>query len=289
VRTIRRKNVLEAGYISLLSKKPVNLVVTLPGVSRQEKAYSDIVEKTFREEIFRGVWGIGALEDVHDIPFQDIIAGSSAVISTAVQEGFGLLFLNSLEWGKPLFARYLRILDGISEVFNEHPHSFYSSLKVRLNKNERKRIFNVYNSMLNRYSGFIPEAAYENLKKEVHDTFNKNIIDFAFLDVEGQLEKIKTVFKNKEKDIVRSLNEELFNGLYNCLEANDNPAVDAIENNFGLKKYGELIHKIITKVEKSAFSRNDNNWISSNSSDFKQDQRMVELFAHIENFFALMK
>ena len=46
VRTIRRKNILEAALICKISKYPVNLIVTLPGISEQEKPYSDLVEKS---------------------------------------------------------------------------------------------------------------------------------------------------------------------------------------------------------------------------------------------------
>ena len=59
VRSIRRKNILEAGLICAASEEKVNLVVGLPGVSAQEKNYSSICEQCFREGLIPGNLGLG--------------------------------------------------------------------------------------------------------------------------------------------------------------------------------------------------------------------------------------
>ena len=55
VRTIRRKNILEAGAWARLAgeytKTPASLIVTLPGVSAGERKYSAAVEQAFKEEL----------------------------------------------------------------------------------------------------------------------------------------------------------------------------------------------------------------------------------------------
>ena len=47
VRSIRRKNILEAGLIASASEEAVNLIVSLPGVSSQERQYSDLCAESF--------------------------------------------------------------------------------------------------------------------------------------------------------------------------------------------------------------------------------------------------
>ena len=60
VRSIRRKNVLEAGLISRLIPGGINVAVTLPGISDQEAGYSRFVERSFTDGTIHGIFGSGA-------------------------------------------------------------------------------------------------------------------------------------------------------------------------------------------------------------------------------------
>ncbi len=78
VRTVRRRNVLEAG-----------LLVSLPGLKRTEIVYSRLVEQCFHEGLIPGLWGIG--EDLAEagLSFRDTVQASDLVVSTAVRDGCG--------------------------------------------------------------------------------------------------------------------------------------------------------------------------------------------------------
>ena len=100
VRSIRRKNVLEGGFLSGLSDTPVNLILTLPGISPQEKAYSELCEKAWKQGLISGFWGTGVLPDDAGISYREMISGSDLIFSSSVQEGFGYMYLNALLWKK---------------------------------------------------------------------------------------------------------------------------------------------------------------------------------------------
>gem|GEM_PF-993882 len=128
VRTIRRKNVLEAALITRLLD--VNLVVTLPGVSHAEKNYSQMVHTAFAEGIIPGLWGIGTELDDAGITFGELQAASDVILSSSVQEGFGYQYVSALTLGKPLVARYLDVLGDVEPLFDGFPHHFYRRVMV---------------------------------------------------------------------------------------------------------------------------------------------------------------
>ena len=124
VRSIRRKNVLEGGFITALMENPVNLVVTLPGISPQEKPYSDLSEKAFAEGLIPGFWGTGLLPEESGITYRDMIQGADCIFSSSVQEGFGYMYLNAIVWNKPLIARHLDIMGGFIPLLSHYPASY---------------------------------------------------------------------------------------------------------------------------------------------------------------------
>jgi hypothetical protein len=111
VRTIRRKNVLEAALGTRLFPGGANLLTTLPGHSDQERGYSDLTEELYRDGTIPGLWGTGAWRDPGAPDFEEFTQAGDLVFSASLQEGFGYFFIDSFRWGKPLFSRRLDILD----------------------------------------------------------------------------------------------------------------------------------------------------------------------------------
>ena len=130
VRTIRRKNILEAALGALLFPGGLNLIVTLPGLSAQERGYSDLVEGLFRGGIIPGLWGTGLWRDAGAPPFEDLALSADLILSSSLQEGFGYFFIDAFRWGKPLLSRSLEILDEILPLLPARRAVLYESLRV---------------------------------------------------------------------------------------------------------------------------------------------------------------
>lgn len=191
VRTIRRKNVLEAGFLTKLLSFQANLFVTLPGISETEKTYSQTVEKAFADGLIKGVFGSGPKGEKAGFGFKEQIKASSAVISSSVQEGFGYLYVNALQWGKPLLARYLDILDGMMEVFADTGSLFYSNINVPLTEMEKEDLKKSYGMKIKSLERFLPDIAIAALEDQINTLLKKEHIDFSFLSVYRQLEFLK--------------------------------------------------------------------------------------------------
>ena len=213
VRTIRRKNILEAGLLAKLLNK--NLLITLPGVSRREKPYSDLVGSCYAEGIIPGLWGFGGQLEELRLSFTDLPGISDGIISTSVQEGFGYLFVNALRWGRPLIARYLDILEGIREIFNGYPHHFYTSLLVPLDKKQREKLLLQYHERVRSIGEYVSPEDREKLEKEITLLGIEGFIDFSYLPVPDQREilrnfpRIKGEILEANKDLLADLNKTL--------------------------------------------------------------------------------
>lgn len=111
VRTIRRKNVLEAALGARLFPGGVNLLTTLPGHSDQEKGYSGLTEELYRDGTIPGLWGTGTWRGPEAPGFEEFAQAGDLVFSASLQEGFGYFYIDAFRWRKPLFSRKLDILE----------------------------------------------------------------------------------------------------------------------------------------------------------------------------------
>lgn len=192
IRTIRRKNVLEALLLCLLLDRGVNILITLPGISVSERRYSDLVEALFADRLCPGLWGIGTELQYHSLHLDDLVAASDLVLSTSVQEGFGYLFVNSLLWSLPLAARDLDILEGLKQdLFEEYPAYFYDTLLVPVP--DSNGLAEAYRSKIKGLSALIPRAEQERLLAEVDTLTRDGLVDFSFLPVEAQEKLLREI------------------------------------------------------------------------------------------------
>lgn len=267
IRTIRRKNVLEMMMLSYLTGADgltAPLIVTLPGVSGQEKRYSDLVEQTWHDMDLCGLWGIGNQIDDAGIAFPEMMAGAGHIVSSAVQEGFGYLFINAMQWGKPLTARYLDILDGMKEFFPDKQARFYTQAAVPAGKSTVARTRDAYRSRLNSLKGELTEKAAELLTNRLEAVFHPEHcpddgrwIDFSYLAVEDQrafLLKLK-----QDPGLCRESAEALAPLLSHLRRGVTSPAdgagflADAEEKvaaRFGREAYREQVQRIVESFER---------------------------------------
>ena len=186
VRCIRRKNVLEAGLLARLWPGGANLVLTLPGVSDDEKAYSDLTEKAFRTGLIPGVFGTGRDPDTEILNYRNLQSSCDCMVSTSLLEGFGYLYINSLLWKKPAVFRNLDILDGFRGIFDDYPAGFFPGLRVPVNPGERNVLKELYGNMFRELKKITDGKVVKHVKSRIFRILDNNILDFSFLSADMQ-------------------------------------------------------------------------------------------------------
>jgi hypothetical protein len=205
IRTIRRKNALEALLLCLLLEREANILITLPGTSVSERPYSDLVERLFAEQLCPGLWGIGSKSQNRALSFEDLVAAGDLVLSTSVQEGFGYLFVNSLLWSLPLAARDLDTLAGLKDLFHGHPVHFYDTIRVPVL--DPPKVAEAYRAKIRGLSALIPPEEQERLTSEVEQLLREDRVDFSFLPVEAQ-ERLLREITAAESPVLRICRRE---------------------------------------------------------------------------------
>ncbi len=246
VRAIRRKNILEAALLVRLLDEPANLIVTLPGVSEQEKAYSDLISAAYKEGLISGIWCPEATGDDR-LNYPRLASSCDAVISTSVQEGFGYLFLNALHWQKPLLARYLDILDGVLDLFGDYPRRFWADFRIPATPELTRKTQNAYFDKIRKIESSLPDKSVKSINSAASKLTAGGGIDVSYLKVEDQLEiLIKARDDTGWVEETRLLNRELLDSAGRTLKAKA-PGMDStIEAHFGEGAYMRSFTSIIS-------------------------------------------
>lgn len=248
VRTIRRKNALEAGLLAAVSEQPVNLVLSLPGVSDQEQRYSDLCEQCFHEGLIPGIWGSGVDNNPAVPPYPEMLQLCDLILSSSVQEGFGYLFINSVQLGVPLVARNLDILDGIRGIFPTAHTSFYNSFSIPYSKAGAEELKKRYRIKLDNLASYISESALDDIRAKINNFGAEGIIDFSYIPVEQQADILKNV--NESTDLgseIHKLNETLMKTIYRQLN-NGRYESDISTDDFSLKSHSNTLEGIISSL-----------------------------------------
>ena len=142
-----------------------------------------------------------------------------AIISTAVQEGFGYLYLNALHWRKPLLARYLDVLDGILDLFGEYPRRFWADFRVPSNQSLTQRTQEAYLKKINASGNSVPEKVRKSMRTAVGKIAMGGGIDMSYLSVDDQLAMLEEAKGTDWLDEARLLNRELLDSIARTLMA----------------------------------------------------------------------
>ncbi|WP_319559040.1 hypothetical protein [Marispirochaeta sp.] len=257
VRTIRRKNVLEAGvWTRLLSKhqeRPCNLIVTLPGVSTSERRYSATVEKAYMEGLIPGLWGMGRRLEEADVDFTDLGRSCDMMIASSVQEGFGYLFIESLQWGLPLFAREIDVLDGMGEFFDPKSSRFYQQLPVPFSSSKAEKLRQAYRAKLADLDEHLPAKSRERLHRQIDEIGLEGCVDFSLLGVPDQMELIQMIDSSGFINECMELNRKQLSitaGLFGSKPNAD--TVSAAEEQFSFDLFAGQVRKIFDSYDRSA-------------------------------------
>jgi len=279
IRTIRRKNVLEAGLLAKCSRMPVNLIPTLPGISKSEKPYSELVASCFSEGLIPGSAQAGIILEKKGLSFPDIINAGSVIISSSVQEGFGYLFINSLLWEKPLLARQLDIINDFKSIFNPNFSHFYNNVKIPLRSKLRKQLSDDYDKKITKLKLILPADIVLKLKDDKYNLLKKNTIDFSFLSPIMQKKFFESL---KDRQLLKEtchLNSNIIGQMERMLLLDefkfDNTKIDR----FNLVNHAKQIQKIITSPPPEIIRKpiNDTNSIHNNILSYFADFPSISL------------
>jgi hypothetical protein len=255
VRTIRRKNVMEAAILAKLVSEEAGLVVTLPGVSEQERKYSAMVEEAFREGLVPGLWGIGTRIDELGISFDELTDAADVIVSSSVQEGFGYQFISAVAWGHPLFARYLDILEGVLPVFTGYPHDFYSRILVPLASpslsSMRAYLKMRYGERVSRIAHFLSPEEIAVLAADIDGLLSEEVIDFSYLAPQMQYTVLKDLSDSSFRTEITSLNTETVGSLRTILSDDASPHIGRVEAQFGYDAYAGGVRSILESFDSS--------------------------------------
>ena len=303
VRAIRRKNVMEAGFLTrLLSSElstPANLILTLPGTSPLEKPYSDMVESAFEDGTLPGMAGIATELDAAGLSFEDLARAADLVISTSVQEGFGYAFFEAPLRGTPLLARYLDVLNGLDHLFEGYPHAFYRELRVPFESpsiDSIRAILRIrYAEYLERASQNMPMTTHRRVEEQIGEMLDAATIDFSFLMPQIQYAYAKDLADEGFANEVKSLNFEILGSLPRLIESPGGQAgASGITAELGYAPYAERFEKLLADLGERSGSGNGRHGSGHTHRATEQtlepgghdpiQARLLDAFAHRDYF-----
>ena len=248
VRSIRRKNVLEAGMLLRLVDTPLRLIATLPGVSRPEKRYSELVAKSFRSGLIPGEFATGVRRP--DLSLENLAAACDMVVSSSVQEGFGYLFIQALQWGLPLLARRLDTIPGAEALFGSYPAFFYSDFLCPLEGRLRSSLRARYKRKLRSIRRSAPARAVAVLENELFNAFARDSVDFSYLDTNSQTRFLEASARSSDfRSAIRALNGSLVEAVSSLLSEHPRARHDIVNESFGLRAYASRVDQLLESFD----------------------------------------
>ncbi|MCL2792220.1 MAG: hypothetical protein FWD87_03940 [Spirochaetaceae bacterium] len=280
VRTIRRKNILEAALLAKITNRGFNLIVTLPGVSTQELKYSDTVKECFEKGYIPGIWGCGSKIYGEPVPFENIVSASDFVISSSIMEGFGYHMIDSLLWSKPVITKYLDIQEGFSDVFKNTASFFYDFVTVPVKQNDREKIKQLYFDSIRRYTKIMEKNCIDLALHQIDSILNRDLVDFSYLPVYLQIEILTKVSHDKVyKKEVKALNSSLTEKLLKTIKTKQNYDPLKLADYFSFRSFATTFFKIINSFDnnlpKINLSKDDSN---ENDKSHAISQNLLHLF-----------
>jgi hypothetical protein len=248
VRAIRRKNIIEIATIVRMMEG-WNLVVTLPGTSAQETAYSELVAYAFSDRRVHGCFGIGQNEHRYGFTFPELFGSADLIASSSVQEGFGLAFLNTLRARRPLFARKLATMGGLLPMFDDYPAFLYESFRIPLHSpslsSMRGYLRMRYSERLDEIAQALPDEVGL-LEQRLTEMIDSQTIDFSFLPAQMQLTVLGDIRDDAYGAEVRSINSDLFAGLQGVARAAVPDVEKRLDSAFGFEQFAQRFDEMIT-------------------------------------------
>lgn len=121
-RAITRKNIGEMLLLAAIAPAGTSFATTLsPAASRYQDEYQHW-QHTAQELDLPVSW---AIAETQPLPREELIAQSTHLLSTSTQEGFGMAFLESIAWQRPLIGRAIpHIQENLARHGIHHPYLY---------------------------------------------------------------------------------------------------------------------------------------------------------------------
>jgi len=281
VRTIRRKNILEAALLAKITGRGFNLIVTLPGISAQEIKYSDTVKECFEKGYIPGVWGCGSTIYGEAVPLETVINASDFVISSSIMEGFGYHMIDSLLWNKPVITKYLDIQEGFIDIFKNTASFFYDLITVPVDQKERGKVKQLYFDSIRRYIKIVENHSIELALHQIDSILNRDSVDFSYLPIYLQIEILSRISNDKAyKKEVKVLNYGLTEKILKVVKTKQTYDPLKIADYFSFRSFAAKFFKIINSFEDDPSTINSEEYNNLNNDDKNQalSQNLLNLF-----------
>ena len=205
VRVIRRKNIGEFILLAALLRDKANWLVTQPPKNPVEiEHYTPWVEFCKKEDI-KVVFEAGTR-----VNFEELLTATDFCVSTSVQEGFGMVFMEPWLINTPVVGRNIEMV----------------TVDIKA-----------------------AEIQFPLLYNEIKIDYNNKQTDFASLDANAQREVIKECLQNKNYAIkVMDLNPFIANLLNNISPDIIQKNKSIIKEEFSIEKYGTKLNGIYQKL-----------------------------------------
>lgn len=269
VRTIKRKNILEAMLINVglnrmhaaqhSSTHPTPysaLIVTLPANSRQHQKYSKMVRRLFATHATTGLWGIGRTLNELQVTYPELISTADAIISTSVQEGFGFTMFEALLARHAFISRTIPTLEMSVPYFSaqqlQQYQSIHCSWELHELKSRKHRLYSFYQAEITRIAPLYPSDAIHTVANQIEELFQQPYIDFSYLS--HQLQSAILHSSTAIEQIVAS-NDELFRGIHHAL-THSFPAPDynALIDAYGSDRFSHNIEIMLAQHNSNTIS-----------------------------------
>jgi hypothetical protein len=265
-RGIRRKNMGEMLLLAALWDDGKTIVAsTLPPNNPQWLPIHNQWKKLAKELKIPAMFGVGLRKGTH---FEDWIARSECLITTSIQEGFGLAYLEPWLFKKPLTGRNLKeITEDFEGIKLNH---LYTRIPIPLKwlpNDFEEKLKTSLETYYNRYNKSLPENAVERFHRAVCDT---ETIDFGALDEKDQTHVIKKLVESPK--LKSEINLDLNIPGSETITQNR----EKVEQNYALKSYGDLIYK----EYRALLNQNETRQITRDI----EPQKVLEQFLNPEHF-----
>lgn len=275
VRAIRRKNVAEA--LLFAAVHPDVLVgVTLPAQSEKELPHYQALKNLAERLELPVLFELG----MSDIAFTDLMNAADCFFTSSVAEGFGMAFLESWMWNKPLIGRNL---DGITRDFSEaglELTSMYEQVCIPLSWIELEH------ELSSQQVIFEGAASQFSLGIERQVTWDSELengwVDFGKLTFQTQQRVVELVAMDEAKrsDLL-ALNVQFSIPEFNSQLIERNQAV--VQTEFMKDAFRRRFHTILGHYQRQSDSRAEVSPIQKGGGC----QHLVETFLDPENFFPI--
>ena len=284
VRGIRRKNIGEAILLTLVSRDQVYVGTTLAPANPIEhqtyQRWKDLCADLRLPVLFD-------LGNQAGVSFIENIAAADAILTTSVAEGFGLVFLESFAWGKPLIGRDIPLITSDFKQSGVEFEQLYSELRIPIELINGADFDQELRAALNEtYHAFEKTVCSAELNQYFDEIRHEGWIDFARLTVNQQHSVITSAARDpRVREMIRDANP-LITDWVSGLRSNSphrggesmaaNRAI--VEEFYCGRRAGDTLFKIYTDLLKGKSGE-----VKSNP----KPEAVLDYFLSIENFHPL--